>query len=713
MLEARKTGSTIKVRYGKALLIGSCGAGKSSFFHLLMKKKHKQNNVSTGLADSHHVTVAMRTAAREISKTTGKEIEFVELDLDKEMLQLRSRLQEKVSNQSSPQLDSSSPQTSIPEMPSQNPIDTQILTGVETYLAANVSSEEVSQNDLSEEWEILTFIDSGGQPSYINMLPTINNSAMITFIVYNMEGGIKSLDNPVTVACRDRNGQNVFKPYPLSYNNLELIKNLIAFTNNMFLRRMQFLEEVCIKKGNCVSALALIGTHADKTDKSAIKEMDRVLDSTVADAELQHVWAKVNPDTACLIPIDNTTAGQDYEDINAGKIRKRLHKILQEQDVYDVPIVWILIELEIRKLCQERKCSIISYNEVLEMCKQKNLCTDETFIKNGLRFHHLFGVLLYYENVEGMKNVIITDHQWLLDSLTAIVAHTYEAEQDIKTKDNLMYRGILDEKLLDKLDLSSKFVNTIDIHMKALNIKKSFLSLLQHLKILAPIGSHKDFVQYFMPSLLPSCDLNSKQQNILESYGMSMTDDGFTIEPLLIQFTLDGSDDKSGTLPRGVFCCLAVVLLQDNFKQKVLWRKDMGNLEVFQNLITFYKSDGCYITLVDKIFYLEVHIRNEERIPNSACYQIRSDIKDALNQVGKQLGLFNFSLNCGFLCTYKDCNQKNTHLTKFTPIEDKYCCCCYNKRTKLTRSHTIWFEDASKVRTCVICKINVESIRVG
>ena len=691
MLEARKTGITIKVRYGKALLIGSCGAGKSSFFHLLMKKKHKQNNMSTGLADSHHVTVAMKTTAREISKTTGKEIEFVELDLDKEMLQLRSRLQEKVSNQSSPQLDSSSPQT----------IDTQILTGVETYLAANVSSEEDNQKDLSEVWEILTFIDSGGQPSYINMLPTINSSAMITFIVYNMEGGIKSLDNPVTVACRDRNGQNVFKPYPLSYNNLELIKNLIAFTNNMFLRKMQFLEKVCFKKGNCVSALALIGTHADKTDKSAIKEMDRVLDSTVADAELQHVWAQVNPDTECLIPIDNTTAGQDYEDRNAGKIRERLHEILQEQDIYDVPIVWILIELEIRKLCQKRNCSIISYNEVLEICKQKDLSTDQTFIKNGLRFHHLFGVLLYYENVEGMKNVIITDHQWLLDRLTAIVAHSYEANKDTATKNNFMYRGILDEKLLDKLDLSSEFVNN---HMEALNIKKSFLNLLEHLKILTPIRSHKGFVQYFMPSLLPSCDLNSKQQNILESYGMSMTDDGFTIEPLLIQFTLDDIDDKSGTLPRGVFCCLAVELLQDKFKENVQWRKDMSNLGVFQNLITFYKSDNCYITLVDKIFYLEVHIRRKEKILNSSCYQIYSDIKDALNQVGKQLGLFNFSLSYGFLCMCKDCNQKETHLTKFTPNEDEYCCCYYSKRTKLTRSHTIWFEDASKVPTCVICK---------
>jgi len=688
MLESRKTGSTIKVRYGKALLTGSCGAGKSSFFRLLMKKQFEQNCSSTGLADLHPVTVAMKAAARKT--TSGNEVEFIELDLDKEILQLRSCLLEKSSHKPSAHSASSSHLEMIPEKSLEHPTDTKILTGVETYLAAKSQQEKVDENNSSEAWEILTFIDSGGQPSYINMLPTISSSVMVTFIVYNMEGGVKSLQNPITVACRGKHGLPAFKPYPLSYNNLELIKNLIAFTSNMFLDKTEILKDVCAKKGSCASNLALIGTHSDRTEKKAITEMDNILFSMVSDAELRNVWANLDPDTECLIPINNTTAGESNEDSNAAEIRNNLYECLQKQAIYDVPIVWLLLELEIRKICKDRNCSIVSYSEVLKICQEKKLGSEEV-IQKGLRFHHLFGVLLYYENVEGMKSIIITDHQWLLDSLTAIVLHSYTLKDTAKIYD--LKQGILDEKILDDLDLESKFFKLSDVHLKTFNIKKSYLNLLIYLKIIAPMEALENFSKYFMPSLLPSCNL-IEQQTILDSYKKEK----IVTEPLLVNFTCTSAHNKSQTLPRGVFCCLAVVLI-NNFKWKLQW--DVKKNKVFQNLITFYKSAGCYITLIDRIFHLEVLLNCEDEIPSTICYQVYSDIDHALQKVGERLGLFNFNPNYGFLC--KGCKDKEKHFTKFVPNEDESFC-CYNKPTKLMASHTTWFKKVCTVLySMVVC----------
>ena len=53
MLEARRSGNAIKVRYGKVLLSGSCATGKTSLFRLLMKKKLEDQYKSTPLADAH------------------------------------------------------------------------------------------------------------------------------------------------------------------------------------------------------------------------------------------------------------------------------------------------------------------------------------------------------------------------------------------------------------------------------------------------------------------------------------------------------------------------------------------------------------------------------------------------------------------------------------------------------------------------------------
>ena len=65
--------------------------------------------------------------------------------------------------------------------------------------------------------------------------------------------------------------------------------------------------------------------------------------------------------------------------------------------------------------------NFITYSEILKLCEEKQLSSDEEFIKNGLRFHHLFGVLLYFEEVEGMKDIVITDHQLLFDNCVSSI----------------------------------------------------------------------------------------------------------------------------------------------------------------------------------------------------------------------------------------------------------------------------------------------------
>ena len=679
MLEARTKGDAIKVRYGKVIFSGSCAAGKTSFFRLLMQKKFEDQYTSTGLADAHRAIFVTKVYIQ--SSTADEDVEFKVLDFNSEISQLRSHVHTKVSkptNDGTPQA-------------------TESMTEIETDMATISETDQIPTETI---WDILTFVDTGGQPEYISMLPAVNSSVMITFVVHKMEEGVASLHSPVTV---QHSGKCCFQPYSLGYSNLDLIKTLISFTNNIFLLKKPFLDEVCCKEGNSVSYLSFVGTYLDKVSEDDISDIDSILARTVADSELENVWAKVNPEFDYLIPVDNTTAGQADEDKSASKIRKNIYRLLQEQAVYEVPYVWLLLELEIRKVCEDRGSSFITYTEVLELCKEKKLMNNnEDFIRNGLKFHHLFGVLLYFDEVEGMRNLIITDQKWLFNKLTEIVLHSYYSGLTSKDFYDFEHKGIFNKTLLDKMDLATEFKKS-GIDVETFDVKISFLNLLQHLKIIAPI---ENSTKYFMPCLLQNCNFVEGQQKVLQSYGTNcvVIDDNCSlpIEPLVIQLTLCSSFDQIGSFPRGVFCCLVVQLQQDHQNWKLQW--SLNTVKVFSNLVTFfmeYENCGHYITLIDRLFFLEVQVTHDCKIVyrSTIHHHILCNVRDALHRVGKSLNFGEFNLSFGFLC--HECKRPEVHIAKLCKMNETYLFCYCNQPTKVTLSHKIWFNDVSASADCI------------
>ena len=693
MVEARRTGNVIKVRYGKVLFSGSCYTGKTSFFHLLMKDKLEDRYKSTGLADAHRVIFTTKVCIQP--SASDEDVKFKVLNLKNEISQLRSYVHTKVNNA-----------VSCPSTTHDSTVEAESITDIENDIASNSETDQIPEQSTENIWDILTFVDTGGQPEYISMLPAVNSSVMITFVVHKMEGGAASLYRPVTV---QHSGKCCFQPYSLGYNNLDLIKTLISFTNNIFLLKKPFLDEVCCKEGNSVSYLSFVGTYLDKVSENDIIEIDKVLAKTVLHSELKYVL-KVNPDHQYLVPVDNTTAGQADEDKSASKIRNKIYRLLQEQAVYEVPYVWLLLELEIRKVCEERRCGFITYTEVLDLCKRKELSDDEDFIKNGLRFHHLFGVLLYFDEVKGMRDLIITDHKWLFNKLTDIVLHSYNT--DLTNNDDCYkfeHQGIFNKTLLDKIDLATEFKES-EIDIETFDVEGSFLNLLQHLKIVSPI---ENSTKYFMPCLLYNCNFAEDQWKTLQSYGtncvVTVDNPNLPIEPLAIQFTLCSSPKKAGSFPRGVFCCLVVQLQQDHQNWELQWSCDIK--KVFSNLVTFFVEDrscGHFVTLIDRLFFLKVQIAHDTKIAYGSTihHEIFCNVRDALHKVGKSLDFCKFNLSYGFVChnckksehaDVKESEKSEVHITKLSKMNSTYLRCYCNQPTKVTLSHKIWFDDVSTI----------------
>ena len=718
MLKARDAKYSVPIRYGKVLFCGGAAAGKSNFLNLLMKEEFQPLHISTEVLKPQQLTIAIKAMV----SSNDDEVEFQRMQIDDEILQLESYLLKEYNVPTTPlqkfplQVPSHKPAagnlskryTTSTTSSQRNPLHSP--THYSQYkppadnsklALANVKNNTKRLNEKSsgEVWDILTFMDTGGQPQFISMLPAVNSFAMITFIVHKMEtGGKNSLNKVVKVQYGNEKGEISYKPHPHKYTYLQLIETLISYASNILPPNTKFLNKVKIDTKNYenIRSILLTGTHSgdDQLSEDDIREIDQELSKAVNKSGIIHIKPMLNKNYQFLVPVDNKEQGKNsklqvtkefprrYTD--PSDICKYIQKFLDYQDKIHVSIKWLLLELEIRKVCQQRGCNLMSYYDVFKLSKERNLdyngefgddvdIDSEQFIKQGLRFHHSFGVLLYFEDVEGMQKLVITNHQWLFNKLSKIVQYSFTCDTLEEMED--LKNGIFKRTLLDSgcLDINKDFEES-QINIKSVDPIHAFLKLLEYLRIAAP--SNKYATKYFMPCILSSFELNDLKEANAEYKVNKMM-------PLFIQFKSD--DNKTYSFPRGAFCFLVVELM--------LTKKWQPYGQTYVNLITLIKKDTAHhITLIDNIelFCLEIYVTHpyEKHIIFS---EVHEDINTALHAIAGKLRIYNN------LCHGFPCSCKEVHIAYLTEDSDNYCYCKQGSSVELTSLHRCWFKSASKV----------------
>ena len=738
MLKARDAKCSVRIRYGKVLFCGAAAAGKSNFLHLLMKEDFQELHISTEVLKPQQVTVAMKAV---MSSNEG-EVEFTKMNVDEEILQLESYLPQPQFKSYLPQpynassmfssddildFDTESDvkiQSPLPK-PEDNPSTDNLRSPQElspylednssakkaklTFANVKTSVKRLKLKGPKEVWDILTFMDTGGQPQFISMLPAVNSFAMITFIIHKMKtGGQNSLDKIVEVQYGNEKGEVSHELHPHKYTYCQLIETLISYASNILQPDTTFLDKVKAesKKYENTRSVVLAGTHSgdDQLSEDDIKNIDKELTKIVQKSGIDYIKPQLNKNYNFLVPVDNKKQGKNSElQVTAedakrytdpSDIRRHIRRFLNYQNEIYVPIKWLLLELEIRKVCQQKdNCNLISYDDVVKLAKERQLgyngefgddvnIDGEKFIKQALRFHHSFGVLMYFEDVEGMQKLVITNHQWLFNKLSKIVEYSFTCDTLEEMED--LKNGIFRKALLDsdKLDIANDFKDS-QIDIKSVDPINAFLKLLEYLRIAAP--SNKDVVKYFMPCLLDSCEPTDLKDKVPEYKAND-------IEPLLIQFK--STDNKIYSFPRGVFCFLVVELM--------LSMKWEPYSQAYVNLITLFKEDTAhYVTLIDRIFCLEVHVTFKG--DNNVHDQVRKIIDKALQTVGKKLKI-GYNLCHGFTCPCKHIEEM--HISYLRVDINNHCWCKKKSTTDLTDSHKVWLKTYFKVwmyeRECLL-----------
>jgi len=720
---ATRNATVVRVRFVKVLLTGSGAAGKTSFSNLLMKKAINKLHHSTNMVQAKHAISVQKAIVVGSQQTHSemKSVVWLEMDSESETTYLREVLlssnktlsvqenSDKIQNNVRDNTLHGADSLKKSKMAKQDKLSSESksfvvqtqsigkriadillpLPKVKTktlrtfdnlvnsaFVASSSHPVANAEKPLYKPGKVLTIItllDTGGQPEYIHLLPTINIHPMVTFVVHDLS---KSLEDQVLVEYSEH-GKHVFEPYHLRYSNFDMIKFLMSTINDALEKPVcQVPQLVTIPGKNTSSYLCCVGTHEDKVTLDTIHCTDNELTAMVEKLDCTaSVWT--NKNGGVLFPVDNTTAGDDFkEDSAAEHIRNKIDALASDRDVFELPITWMLLELEIRQMCLKNNKAYTSFQSCVSIASQSNLITDVEQVKSALLYHHLLGVLLYYPEVPGLCDYVIVDHQWLFDRLSNVVRFTFKSSSNLQASNKLKYSGILCKELIEELQWKEELK------------EEYFISLLVEMKIIAPIqredGSGED---YFIPYVLPTYTSQSQGDDILSQYGYLQG------EPLLIQFV-------SNLLPRGFFCCLVVQLLQHLpngwshlFSQKDTYRS-------YSNLIIFRLPDAYSLSLLDKLSYLEVQIRHHEKdFYRKATVHLRVHeiLVAGLEIACEQLSYNHGRLQYGFHCQCGEVEEKHIALLARLTPPFHYAQCRYGSitATELKDTHIVWLTEVS------------------
>ena len=649
----------VSVQHIKIFLTGSAAAGKTSFRHLLLNSQFPEYQDSTDVLETK-LAYAIHNSISTSLLQSGEDIIWYQLTPKQQLVYFKSLLDNCCHPEnyiSSPTVDSS-PFVYDSSVSSDTHFD-QLSSVEEKVLKSDKLADSLH---IGKTVKIITIVDTGGQPGYIHLLPAIVNYPTINFIVHDMT---KDLEDPVQVWYK-KGGQEKVKPYQLNYSNKELIKLIMSLSTESL-----SVSDSSILTTPALRFISFVGTHKDQVeDPERIALLNEQLNDIIKQQNCK-VDILNTGDKNVLFAVDNTTAGKGkYEDNTVKIIRKKIETVMQKMDSYPLPINWMILELELQELRDNKKLSYITFKWYCDIAKTNAKIVSEEEIKRSLQYYHFLEVVLYFEDVPGLNNYVIIDQQWLYDKVSMFIHFPSELISFIRHNSQMEFEisGIL---LKDEF-CSIKWEEDIKID--------HFINFLIHKNIIAEFTMNNN-QYYYLPYILPYCKQYYDKHQFLIS------------EPLLIQFS-------NGVLPRGFFCSLVVHLLQDLPRG---WRHNLLSATChaekhFKNVMTFCLPDNFFLRMLDRINYLELQIRHykDNKLENAVYHpQVFPMLQKYLKDVCKKLKFDNSKLCYGFLC--HDRENDDDHIAVVPSIESPLpstlqCIRKCKNPTIIGRLHTVWLD---------------------
>uniref|UniRef100_A0A1X7SL47 COR domain-containing protein n=1 Tax=Amphimedon queenslandica TaxID=400682 RepID=A0A1X7SL47_AMPQE len=372
--------------------------------------------------------------------------------------------------------------------------------------------------DQSKPHLLIYFWDCGGQPAFLEILPVFLTSRTTFLLHFDASKDLSS------------KWQSVHHIDGTRYDGEEVNMSTLSYMLNW----MACVHSHLMKYGADGSIsdyprMFCIGTHGDLLMDEEKEQVRSELISHYKDKE----YAKLISDT---LIIDNTSSGKgEAEDPNIEVVRSAIIDITKNKLIVKTPISWVLFRKVLQAL-EENVISISLAEKVGAVCK-----IPQEDVPQVLLFYHDLGSVLYYPQLEGLKEKVIVDPKFFIDALGKIF--TFQASTThVREWDVFHQYGILIQPLY-----ASVWKECGDLK------PEDFIEVLLNFRLAAQVTIEDQdicslrYKKYFIPAILKLC-----QDNTIATHSNELE----VASPLHITFI----ETSYGFVPPGFFTRFVAVI---------------------------------------------------------------------------------------------------------------------------------------------------------
>ena len=510
-----------------------------------------------------------------------------------------------------------------------------------------------------EKTTTLYFMDTGGQPEFHEIMPIILNGPALHLIFFNLAF---DLNEPIPIQFFHQDGTDSTITYMSSYTGKQMIFQLLS--------SLYYFSKS--SSPDSEPAAVLIGTHLDQLKGDDEMKVNDCLNQLFTNTEFHGQGFLTYPTrdkSTIFTPVNNYSG--DEEEIH--RLQAFLKRVIHDRFIpVELPSSWLLFHLLLRHRYENSPgvCKLAECRALARGC-----ALDEDDVPQVLRYIHRFlGTILFYEEVQGLNELVICDPNVLFKSIYQLVAVSFGGTRVHHTSAaEVRKTGEIPSKVLERISSQPS---------SSLLTNECIIELLKHFKILTEIVSDES-VTYFMPCLLhPDNSLKLSCESL----------QALCPPPLLVCF--DGN-----YIPIGMFSALIVKLSQSS------WEPDRDIR--YRNHILFH-TDGVFpVELRVHPAYLEFRIRitnYKEEKPKEIhefCMEVRRTVVDTLKSILSlhehtkktkfQLGFYcQGSFQAGGWPHFCGCLPRKNHIDPKAFVCSKSPRC--QDQCRLPPKCTIWFE---------------------
>ena len=473
------------------ILHGPPGAGKSSLKRIIIGQpplpKHKQNATDILEKSVRAVCIDRVTASETASglfEVVDNEQIIERLAGDVEVLH-EGKVDKPISNvpsqssfvdtpvsvtvSSAISTSSVNPTNSEGEVPSKD--IPSVLTATEESIKKKLTMDaKRSSKMFNSHWH--HYVDSGGQPQFLDVLPLLYRSPSHFIVVMRMTEG---LDDRPKVRFYNQ-GDDVYK----------LPDNLVLTNREMIDRTCQIAQSIAkATSGKFVPRVFVMGTHKDKLGFLSRTQNGRIRKLNEELAPIYKLYSDVmickSPEEF-IFPINAMSKGKERRQYTE-EIQQHIQSATEKcGKAVDVPLKWLTLHLEI-----DKGEGVVRMSECYEVGRKLGMREDMVHL--ALEFLNQAALILYYPN--DVPDLVLTKMDPFTGRLSRLIKASFIPPDNGPTKESneLREKGVFNKEFLKKV------FQSIEDHLIS---DEEFLKLLESLKVAVHIGRD----EYFLPSAL-------------------------------------------------------------------------------------------------------------------------------------------------------------------------------------------------------------------